>query len=176
MTLISLIAVVDEQNGLGKNDQLLCYLPADLKHFKAITMGKPIIMGRKTFDAIGKPLPGRTNIVLSKKELTGTVFQGEGVDVAESLPQALALVAQVPEVMIIGGARVYEQALALASRIYLTLIHHRFDADVFFPKLNETDWRCAEKLFRQRDGNNAYDITFYRYERIEDQGSDTKIK
>lgn len=161
MTIISLIAAIDEQDGLGKDNHLLCHLPADLKHFKTLTMGKPIILGRATYDSIGKPLPGRLNIVLSRSKLAV-----EGVQVVDSLTKALALVTEVEEVMIIGGATVYEQALPLASKVYLTLIHHQFDADVFFPKLKHSDWRCTEKIFRQRDDKNNYDVTFYCYERI----------
>ncbi|MBA3536414.1 MAG: dihydrofolate reductase [Tatlockia sp.] len=161
MSEISLIAAIDEQNGLGKANQLLCHLPADLQHFKSLTMGKPIIMGRNTFESIGKPLPGRTNIVLTRKQLTIS-----GVEVAESLPKALAVAGNVQEVMIIGGASIYEQALPFASRIYLTLIHQQFDADVFFPKLDDSVWQCTEQVFRQHDEKNSYDLTFYCYERI----------
>lgn len=160
MTSISLVVAIDEQNGLGKDNQLLCHLPADLKHFKTLTMGKPIIMGRNTYDSIGKPLPGRTNIVMSRSNV-----QIEGVELVSSLAEALALVADVPEAMIIGGAKVFEQALALASKIYLTLIHHQFEADVFFPKLDESVWHCTESTFRPRDEKNSYDMTFCCYER-----------
>ncbi|HHF7345679.1 TPA: dihydrofolate reductase [Legionella feeleii] len=161
MTIISLVAAVDENRGLGKDNQLLCHLPADLKHFKTLTMGKPIIMGRNTYDSIGKPLPGRLNIILSRKKLSL-----EGVEVVDSLAKALALVKNTPEVMIIGGATVYEQALSLASQVYLTVIHHQFDADVFFPAISKTDWQCKEAVFQQHDEKNNYDMTFYRYERI----------
>ncbi|MBA2651106.1 MAG: dihydrofolate reductase [Tatlockia sp.] len=160
MTILSIIVAIDEQNGLGKENKLLCHLPADLQHFKTITMGKPIIMGRNTFESIGKPLPGRTNIVLSRN-----VQAINGAEVVESLPQALSLVADAPEVMLIGGANVFEQVLSLVSRIYLTQIHHQFDADVFFPKLNASDWLCKEKVFRSHDEKNSYDMTFYCYER-----------
>lgn len=161
MTRISLVVAIDEQNGLGKDNHLLCHLPADLKHFKAITLGKPIIMGRKTYDSIGKPLPGRTNIVMSRSRL-----QREGVELVCSLSEALALAADAAEVMIIGGAKIYEQTLAFANRIYLTLIHHQFEADVFFPKLDESVWCCTESIFRPRDEKNDYDMTFYCYDRI----------
>lgn len=160
MTIISLIAAIDENNGLGKDNHLLAHLPADLQHFKTITMGKPIIMGRKTYDSIGKPLPGRLNIILSHHQISV-----DGVEVVDSLPKAISLVDDVPEAMIIGGATIYEQALTLATRIYLTVIHHQFAADVFFPKLNESTWHCEDKIFRERDEKNSYDMTFYRYER-----------
>ncbi|KTD21013.1 dihydrofolate reductase [Legionella lansingensis] len=162
MPIISLIAAIDENYGLGKDNRLLCHLPADLKHFKSITMGKPVIMGRNTFVSIGKPLPGRQNIVLSRQERVI-----EGVDVVDSLNQALALVVGAPEVMIIGGASVYEQALPLASRIYLTVIHHRFPADAFFPKFDQQAWQISETSIHPKDEKNSYDMTFYLYERNE---------
>lgn len=161
MTIISLVAAVDENRGLGKDNHLLCHLPADLKHFKTLTMGKPIIMGRNTYDSIGKPLVGRLNIILSRRNLSL-----EGVEIVDSLTKALALVKNAPEVMIIGGATVYEQALGLASQVYLTVIHHQFDADVFFPAISKADWQCKEAVFQQHDEKNKYDMTFYRYERI----------
>lgn len=161
MAIISLIAAIDEQYGLGLNNQLLCHLPADLMHFKTITMGKPIIMGRSTYESIGKPLPGRTNIVLSKKEQSIN-----GVEVANSFSKALSLAAEAPEVMIIGGGTIFKQALPYALRIYLTIIHHQFPADVFFPRLDETIWRCQESVFRHHDEKNKYDLNFNCYERI----------
>ncbi len=162
MTKLSLIAAVDENYGLGRDNHLLFHLPADLKHFKTLTMGKPIIMGRKTYDSIGKALPGRLNIVLSRQAMVI-----EDVHVVDSLQKALALVEEVAEAMIIGGANLYEQTLALASRVYLTQIHHQFDADVFFPKLDTTIWHCREEFYRQCDEKNRYDMTFYRYDRVD---------
>lgn len=160
MTMISMIAAIDEAGGLGVNNQLLCYLPADLQHFKTITMGKPIIMGRKTFASIGKPLPGRTNIVLSH-----SFISIEGVVVVDSLSKAISNNEKAEEMMIIGGAEIFTQALAIATRLYITRIHHQFNADVFFPKIDESIWSCQSKEFRQRDDKNEYDMTFYTYER-----------
>ena len=159
--MISLIAAIDENRGLGYNNQLLCHLPADLKHFKTLTMGKPIIMGRKTFESIGKPLPGRLNIVLSKQAISI-----EGVTVLHSLSQALEHVQAVPEVMIIGGATLFEQALPLAQRIYLTVIHHQFPADVFFPALDDNLWALMSDEWTNRDEKNLFDMTFYQYDRV----------
>lgn len=161
MTIISLIAALDEQYGLGKDNRLLCHLPADLKHFKTLTLGKPIIMGWNTYVSIGKPLPERRNIVLSRNQR-----QIKGVEVAGSLTEALSLVANLPEVMIIGGASLYKQSLSIASKIYLTFIHHQFEADVFFPKLDKSLWHCIETKFRARDEKNNYDMTFCNYERV----------
>ena len=159
--IVSLIAVVDELLGLGKDNALLCHLPADLQHFKSLTVGKPIIMGRNTFESIGKPLPNRQNIVLSRHPLTI-----EGVNIASSLEAAFELTKDQEEVMIIGGASIYEQAMVYAQRIYLTLIHHQFEADVFFPSFDKTVWVCQKECHRSRDERNRYDMTFYDYQRM----------
>ena len=159
MTIISLIAVIDENRGLGKENQLLCHLPADLRHFKELTLGKPVIMGRKTYQSIGKALPGRLNIVLSKQDIII-----EDATVVDSLDKAMALTTGMPEVMILGGAKLFELALPLAHRIYLTVIHACLEADVFFPALDNALWSCCEAVDRARDEKNQYDLTFYRYE------------
>ena len=117
-------------------------------------------MGRKTFASIGKALPGRLNIVLSQQKLAI-----DGVVLADSLEQALELAQNAPEVMIIGGRAVFEAAMALASRLYLTVIHHQFPADVFFPKVVMDEWRLIKKKIKLRDASNLYDMTFYHYER-----------
>ncbi|RUR16225.1 dihydrofolate reductase [Legionella sp. km535] len=160
MSIISLIAAVDERGGLGCNNQLLCHLPADLQYFKQTTMGKPIIMGRKTFESIGRPLPGRKNIVLSH-----SLISIDGVTVLDSLARAISSTAEENEVMIIGGANLFSLAIDIADRIYLTRIHHSFAADVFFPEINEEVWGCRKSGFRERDEKNQYDMTFLVYER-----------
>lgn len=159
--MISFIVAIDEFRGMGYENQLLCYLPADLKHFKETTLGKPIIMGRKTHLSIGKALPGRLNIVLSQQ-----AQRFENVTMATSLEQAITLTEGEPEVMIIGGAKLFEEALPQAQRIYLTLIHAQFQADVFFPELDDKQWRCMEAIDRPQDEKNPYDLTFYRYDRL----------
>ena len=161
MTKISLIAAMDENRGIGKDNHLLCHLPADLKHFKELTLGKPIIMGRKTYQSIGKPLPGRLNIVLSRE-----IKSIEGVVVVSSLQQALIAAAGAEEVMIIGGAVIFKEALPLAECIYITIIHAQLDADVYFPHIKNTEWVCGEELHRLPDETNKYRMTFVRYERI----------
>ena len=160
MTKISLIAAMDERRGLGKDNQLLCHLPADLKHFKNLTLGKPIIMGRHTYQSIGRPLPGRRNIVISRQALAI-----EGVELVDSIPGALALAADSAELFIIGGATIYQQTLPQATQVYLTLIHHQFSADVFFPDLDPSIWHCQEIGSQQPDEKNKYAMTFFRYER-----------
>ncbi|KTD19944.1 dihydrofolate reductase [Legionella londiniensis] len=161
MSIISLIAAVDKNFALGKDNQLLCHLPSDLRHFKLLTLGKPVIMGRKTFFSIGKPLPERHNIVISK-----TMHQIEGMSVVSSLSEALAVGGYASEIMIIGGEKVFAEALPLADRLYLTHIHHQFDADVFFPSFNIQHWQCVEKTYHSSDEQNQYAMTFCTYHRI----------
>ena len=160
MSIISLIAAVDERGGLGCNNQLLCHLPADLLYFKQTTMGKPIIMGRRTFESIGRPLPGRKNIVLSHS--SNTI---DGVTVLDSLEKAISSTSEESEVMIIGGANLFSQAIDIAQRIYLTRIQHVFSADVYFPDINDLVWNCRNEEFRQHDEKNTYDMTFLIYDR-----------
>lgn len=160
MTTLSLIAALDESNGIGFNNKLLCHLPADLQHFKNLSLGKPIIMGRSTFESIGKPLPNRLNIVLSRK-----VSEIPNVLVFSSLDKALASLGEPPEIMIIGGAQLFEKTIGMADRLYITRIHHQFKADVFFPSIDEKQWFCQSKHFRARDEKNVYDMSFYIYEK-----------
>lgn len=161
MTQIHLIAAVDEQWGLGFENRLLCHLPADLQRFKQLTLGKTILMGRRTFESIGKPLPSRRNMVLTSKKLNY-----EGIEIAESWDEALHLAAQNDVLMVIGGVRLYCEAMTHASQIELTHIHHHFQADVFFPALDGTQWQCVESVFHAKDVKNPYDMTFCRYVRI----------
>ena len=158
MTQISLIAAMDEAGGIGLDNQLLCHLPADLQHFKTITLGKPIVMGRKTYESIGRPLPGRLNIVLSRN-----LQSIEGVSVYDSLEKVMADVKDIPELMIIGGSQLYAQTINLAQQLYITRIHHHFNADVFFPKIDDKLWICQHEEFRKHDDKNVYDMTFYIY-------------
>jgi dihydrofolate reductase len=160
MKKISLIAAVDENFGLGKDNQLLCHLPADLKHFKQTTHDKSIIMGRKTFLSIGKPLPNRQNIVLTRKPI-----ELAGAQIADSFENALKLATLSDEIMIIGGESVYQEALPQANTIYLTVIHHQFIADVFFPFIDKALWVCSKSEWIQHDDKNRYDMTFFTYER-----------
>lgn len=162
--MISLIAAIDENYGLGKNNQLLCHLPADLIRFKQLTMGKPIIMGRNTFTSIGKVLPGRKNIVLSQYKLNIT-----GVEVVNDLAAAVNLAAgYAQEIMIIGGANVFSQTMPFAHKLFITQIHNSFAADVFFPRFDLNSWHCKERITWLHDKKNQYDMTFYIYEKYPD--------
>ena len=139
---IALIAALADNGVIGKDGDLPWHIPEDLKHFKAVTMGKPIIMGRKTFTSIGKPLPGRTNVVLTRKE----DFAADGVQVVHSLAEAFsAAQAEAEEIMVIGGAQVYEEALPRADRLYLTYVHQTVEGDTYFPSFNEGEWRERER-------------------------------
>ena len=139
---IAMIVAMAENRVIGRNNQLPWYLPNDLKYFKAVTMGKPIIMGRKTYESIGKPLPGRTNIVVT----TQPSWTADGVRVAHSIDEALTLAQSVAivegadEVMIIGGAQLYTEMLDRVERLYLTLIHAEVEGDAHFPELDLSLW------------------------------------
>ena len=160
--IISLVVAADEQNGIGKNNQLLCYLPADLKYFKSTTSGHHILMGRKTYDSIGKPLPNRTNIIISRSPQAI-----EGCIVKSSVEEAIAFAKanDEKELFIIGGGTVYDLTLHFADRIHLTRIHHTFEADTFFPQLDMQDWKEIKNEFHQVDEKNAYDFSFIVYQR-----------
>lgn len=156
--IISLIVATDEKNGIGKNNQLPWHLPADLKHFKTLTTGHPIIMGRKTFDSIGKALPNRRNIVVSRQRS----YVAEGAEVVSSLQDAFDLCREESEAFVIGGAQIFEQALPLADILYLTVIHHQFDADTFFPEIDPTSWIETESSTHAPDEKNIYSYTFIK--------------
>lgn len=161
MQQISLIAAVDEHHGIGLNGNLLCHLPADLAYFKKNTINKPIIMGRTTYESIGKPLPHRRNIILSKQLHTIT-----GAEVYASVEQALAVLDEVEEIMIIGGEQIYQQTLPLATSLYLTRIHHNFKADRFFPTIDWSQWQLVLEQSKGKDEKNQFDMTFCKYQRI----------
>ena len=151
-----------DRNGIiGKDYTLPWRLSSDLKYFKAVTMGKPIVMGRKTHESIGRPLPGRDNVVLSRE----TDYQAEGCTVLNSLEDVYKRYADAGEVMIMGGADLYEQTLDKATRIYLTRVHAEVDGDTWFPKM---DWDIWEEVGREdfkADKKNEYDYSFVILER-----------
>lgn len=168
MPKVSLIAAVDENFGLGKDNRLLCHLPADLSYFKTLTLGKTILMGRKTFESIGKPLPKRFNIVLSKQPPPSSFqrFPLSQVNWVSSLEEAFKLSLNDEEILIIGGESIYRQTINIATKIYLTKIHHQFDADTFFPPLESRAWTCSRAQFREKDEKNNYSMTFFEFERV----------
>jgi dihydrofolate reductase len=157
---ISLIAAVANNNVIGKDNQLIWHLPADLKHFKTITMGHTVVMGRKTYESMMKPLPGRTNVVITRQQN----YHPEGVIIKPSLEDALKDL-KVEEVFIIGGGEIFKQAMALANKIYLTQIHADFDGDAFFPEINPNEWIKTEEENHLKDEKNPYDYTYITYDR-----------
>jgi dihydrofolate reductase len=159
--LVSIIAAMDRNRLIGNKNQLPWHLPADLAHFKKVTMGKPVIMGRKTFESIGRPLPGRTNIVLTRS----ADFHAENVLVAQSLQQALEYSAGNDEVMIIGGSSIYELALQEADRLYMTYIQGNYQGDAWFPDFDPGQWRVIASEEHTADEKNLCDYRFVTYER-----------
>ena len=162
--LISAVAAMAENRTIGKNNQLLWHLPADFKHFKTKTTGHPIIMGRHTYESIGKPLPHRANIVITRDQS----FKAEGCFVFSSLPDAIQCATSfaTQEIFIIGGGQIYQLALPYIHRIYLTLVHHSFDGDTFFPLLNANEWREIKRESYQADLHHRYAYSFLTLERI----------
>jgi len=157
---IQIVVIVDERNGIGKNNQLLCHMPADLKHFKKLTVGHPVIMGRKTFDSMGKALPNRRNIVITRQDL-----QIENCEVVASIGQALEACQNEELISIIGGATIFQQSMDLVDKIHLTCMHHSFEADTFFPKLEAAVWKITEQEDHPADEKNPYPYSFITYER-----------
>ena len=159
MTL-SLIVAVSQNGVIGANNRLPWHLPADLKRFKQLTMGRPILMGRKTFESIGKPLPGRANIVITRRK----EFNCCGTTAVPSLEKGLELCADQAEAFVIGGAQIFEQALPLANRIYLTRIGREIEGDTFF-RWDESAWRETARQEPEPDAQNPLPYTFLTYER-----------
>lgn len=154
--LLSLIAAMAKDRVIGKDNAMPWHLPADLRHFKAVTLGKPVVMGRRTFESIGRPLPGRRNVVVSRN----AQWLAEGVEVAASLDAALALLADCDEVMIIGGGQLYAEALPRADRLYLTYIDAQLSGDTHFPDYMPLGWQELERTRHPADEKNAYACEF----------------
>ncbi|VAW82876.1 Dihydrofolate reductase [hydrothermal vent metagenome] len=153
---ISLVAALARNRVIGRGNQLPWRLSADLKHFKSLTMGKPILMGRKTYESIGKPLPGRTNIVISRD----SSFSAAGCRVVHSVEAALTAAEGGEEAMVIGGANLYEQLLLRADRLYLTEVQADINGDAWFPEINRSQWQELERESHQADENNEFDYDF----------------
>jgi len=157
---ISLIVAMGENHVIGRNGDLPWHIPEDLKWFKKNTLGKPIIMGRKTFETLKKPLPGRHNIVITSDQN----YEVDGTTVTHSLEEALEAAGEVEEIMICGGASIYKQALPLVDKMYITLIYHDFEGDTFFPKYDTKQWKEVEQIDRYQT-HDEYDYSFLIYER-----------
>lgn len=159
--LIQLVVIADENNGIGKDNQLLCHLPADLRHFKRITIGAPVIMGRKTFDSMGKPLVNRRNIVITRQDISI-----DGCEIAHSLEAALSLCEGEEKISIIGGETIFRQAMPIANVIELTRLHHIFPADTFFPEIDKDRWEQTTSESHPADEKNPFPYTFISLRKI----------
>jgi len=165
--VVSIIAALAKNKVIGKDNKLPWNLPADMRRFKELTLGKPVITGQKTFESIGKALPGRTNIVLTRDKS----FLAPGCIVAYSIEEALKASGDAPEVMVIGGGNVFSQFLPLTHKMYLTLIDEEFEGDAFFPEFDLSDWQETERIENQPDKENPYKYTFITFERKVDEAS-----
>ncbi len=161
--IISMIAAMAHDRVIGKDNQMPWHLPADLAHFKRVTLGKPVLMGRKTYQSIGRPLPGRVNIVISRDP----DFRPEGVVVCDSIEAALAQAESLGsnEVMVMGGGHIYAQCLSFAQRLYLTYIDATIEGDTQFPDYQQYDWQEREREAYPADSRNPYSMSFVTLER-----------
>jgi dihydrofolate reductase len=161
--MTTIVVAMGEKNEIGADNQLLWHLPKDLKHFKDLTTGHPIIMGRKTYESIGKPLPNRTNIVVSRKK---DWFE-EGVLIVGSIKEAVKFAKKINEnIFIIGGGNIYEQTMEIADKLEVTLVKARLDADTYFPKISTKFWSKTSEMCHEKDEKNQYDFCFQTYEKI----------
>jgi dihydrofolate reductase len=159
--LLSLVVAMARHGVIGRDNAMPWHLPDDLKHFKALTMGKPMLMGRKTFAAIGKPLPGRTSLVLTRDP----AWHAEGVIAVRSLDEALEKSGAAPELCVVGGAEIYKLTLPIAQRIHLTRIHADIPGDTVFTLPDPSQWQETERVEHPADERHAYAMTFSTLER-----------
>ena len=159
--MISIIVAVAENGVIGRRNQLPWHLSTDLKRFKSLTMGHHLVMGRKTWDSVGRPLPGRVNVVITRDEN----FRAEGAVVVHSLEDALRISASDPEVFIAGGAEIFRAALPIAHRMHLTRVHAEVEGDVYFPDVDWTQWREVDREMHAADEKNDFACTFFTYDR-----------
>lgn len=160
---ISICVAMAENRVIGIENKMPWHLTADLKNFKKITMGKPILMGRKTFESIGRPLPGRKNIIISRNH----DYLQQGCEVHHSIDTALKSCAEYEEIMIIGGSDFYRSMLPKATHLYLTLIHAEFSGDTFFPEFNWNDWQEIDRMDIKDDANVSFAYSFIVLERMQ---------
>ena len=161
--MLSIIVAISENNAIGKAGDLLCYLPDDLKHFKTLTMGATVVMGKKTFFSLPRrPLPNRRNIVLTRD---GS-FTYENTEVAHSIEELQKMLTADENVFIIGGGEVYRQFMPLATELHITHIHHTWeDADTFFPEIDPAIWQCVSEERHEADEKHNYAFTFATYKK-----------
>ncbi len=160
--MLSIIVAVSENNVVGKENKLPWKLSADLKHLKSLTMGHHIIMGRKTWESLGRALPGRINVVIT----TDKNFKAEGGVVVQSLKEALTVSSSDDEIFIFGGGKIFKEAMPLVKKIYMTKVHSIIDGDTFFPVLDMKDWKETSREDFKADEKNQYDYSFVTLERV----------
>ena len=162
--MVSLVVAAAENNAIGKNNQLLWHLPNDLKFFKNTTWAGVVIMGRKTFESVNKPLPGRLNIVVT----SNPEWKYNSVKTAQSLDAALNIAKgeNFKEIFVIGGGEIYRQAMNIADTIYITRVHAAIEGDTFFPEIKETEWKLAGRDDFAKDEKHAYDYSFEKWVRV----------
>ena len=162
--MITIIAAIGLNNELGKDNDLIWHLPADLRRFKKVTSGHTIVMGRKTFESIGKPLPNRRSILITRN----TSYHKDGCEIVHSLEDAIKLIQDQEHALIIGGAQIYKEAIdkKLVDQLDITKVHQNFDADVFFPTLDSTSWKEVSEETFLPDEKNQYTYSFLSYKRI----------
>ncbi len=185
--MISIIVAMARNGVIGRDNSLIWHLPADLKYFKETTMGSPVIMGRKTYESVGRPLPGRTNIIVTRRE----GYSAEGCLVAGSLEEAVEMARRdagnaasirrdggssvatdrkdaAKEIFIAGGGEIYRQAMGIADKIYITFVDGEFEGDTFFPPIPEREWKLVDEKHRPPDDRNKYPLIFRVYNRKKD--------
>ncbi len=156
-----MIAAASENNALGRNNELVWHLPNDFKRFKSLTSGHHIIMGRKTFESFPKPLPNRTHIVISRQK----DYCPEGCIVVNSMEKALEICPKDEDSFIIGGGEIYKLGISFSDKIELTLVHHNFEADAFFPEINLEEWEIINSQLQPKDEKHLFDFTYQTYSR-----------
>ncbi|WKD85927.1 Dihydrofolate reductase [Polaribacter huanghezhanensis] len=166
MSTITIIAAIANNNALGKDNDLIWHLPVDLKRFKKVTSGHHILMGRNTFESIGKPLPNRTTVIITRNKN----YQAEGCIVVDSIEKAIEVAKEDAQIFIIGGAQIYKQAMAsnLVDQLDITQVHQSFDADVFFPEIDSKIWYEIAREDFSSDEKNKYDYSFISYQKRKD--------
>ncbi|MXS71019.1 dihydrofolate reductase [Flavobacteriaceae bacterium W22] len=161
--MTTIVVAMGENNEIGSDNQLLWHLPKDLKHFKEITSGHPVIMGRKTYESIGKPLPNRTNIVISRKK---DWFE-EGILIIGSIKEAVKFAKKIDEdIFIIGGGTIYDQTMEIVDKLEVTLVEANLEADTYFPKIDSKIWKKTNEVCHEKDEKNQYDFCFQTFEKI----------
>lgn len=159
---ITIIVAMTPQRLIGKNNKIPWHLPADLQRFKKITMGHPIVMGRKTFESLPGVLPGRQHIVLTRNK----EFVAEGCKVVSNWKQVSEATNEAAKIFVIGGADIYGYALPVAKYLFITIVHTQLKGDIYFPKWDKSQWKEVKREFREKDDKNIFDIEFIQYQRL----------